>query len=54
MLAVLHHRDRELEAAAAMRTAVIWLSVSVPVLSEQITLVQPSVSTLASRLMIAF
>ena len=35
-------------------TAVISLRVKVPVLSEQITLVQPSVSTDASRLTIAF
>lgn len=35
-------------------TADIWLVVSVPVLSEQITVVQPSVSTLGSFLTIAF
>ena len=32
----------------------IWLVVSVPVLSEQITLVQPSVSTAGSTVMMAF
>ena len=35
-------------------TAVIWLSVSVPVLSELITEVAPSVSVERSRLTIAF
>ena len=35
-------------------TAVIWLSVSVPVLSELIAEVEPSVSVERSRFMIAF
>src|SRR3954469_3467884 len=38
----------------AISTAVIWLSVSVPVLSEQIADVEPSVSVERSRFMIAF
>src|SRR5215471_17699720 len=38
----------------AISTAVIWLSVSVPVLSEQIADVEPSVSVDRSRFMIAF
>src|SRR6476619_6678445 len=38
----------------AISTAVIWLSVSVPVLSEQIADVEPSVSVERRRFMIAF
>ena len=37
----------------AIETAVIWLSVSVPVLSELMALVEPSVSTERRRLTIA-
>src|SRR6185436_662476 len=38
----------------ASSTAVIWFSVSVPVLSEQIADVEPSVSVERRRFMIAF
>ena len=44
--------DSRCPAATSVR-AVIWLSVSVPVLSEQIADVEPSVSTDLSRLTIA-
>ena len=54
-LPVTRYSDSEpSRARTAIRTHVIWLVVSVPVLSEQITVVHPSVSTLGRRLTIAF